>query len=166
MPLTIAYANTTVSFDKSMGEIEKMLAAHGIRESRFTHRAPEQRQKDEKDLAPETLGHIIYEFVYGKDETRRGVRVTVAYRPGPGNPGTKTGGTTREMGARAMFWFLKAKFDSIDYGIEAFDVAFMPHLITAIGETFAERPALIVEAAMRPEAIGMLSLPAPREAVR
>ena len=67
------------------------------------------------------------------------------------------------MAARALFWFLKAKFDSIDYGIEEFDVAFMPHLVTALGRTFAEEPLLISEAMARPESVGtMLALPAGR----
>lgn len=167
MALTKAFASTSVSFEKSMGEVEKLLGAHGVRESRYTHRRPERAPKSEFDKAPDTRGSVVYEFVYpGKNlEERRGVRVTVHYQPEIGKRGGNAG-TTPEMAARALFWFLKAKFDSIDYGIEAFDVAFMPHLVTALGETFAERPALIAEATSRPESIGMLALPAPRAEVR
>lgn len=169
MSLTPAFTSTTVSFDKSMSEVEKLLTRHGVRESRFYHRRPERAPKTPAerapktpaDRAPETQGAVSYEFVYpGKGiEERRGVRVTVGYQPGVGPKGGQQG-TTPEMAARALFWFLKAKFDSIDYGIEVFDVAFMPHLITALGETFAERPLLIADAVARPEALTMLALPA------
>lgn len=161
MSLTPAFTSTTVSFDKSMSEVEKLLTRHGVRESRFYHRRPERAPKAPGDHAPETQGAVSYEFVYpGRGiEERRGVRVTVGYQPGVGPKGGQQG-TTPEMAARALFWFLKAKFDSIDYGIEVFDVAFMPHLITALGETFAERPLLIADAVARPEALTMLALPA------
>ena len=167
MTLNAAFSSTTVSFDKSMAEVEKLATKHGVRESRYTHKRPERAPRDGRDRSPETQGAVVYEFVYpGKGlEERRGVRVTVAYQPQIGPQGGKAG-TTPEMGARALFWFLKAKFDSIDYGIESFDVAFMPHLVTAIGETFAERPILIGEAVSRPESIGMLALPAPVRALR
>ena len=73
-------------------------------------------------------------------------------------------GSTREMAARALYWFLKSKFDAIEYGIEEFDVAFMPHLITQIGWTIAEQPQLIEQMASAPESIARLALPAPIEA--
>jgi len=160
--LSKAFASTSVSLEKSMAEVDRILGVHGVRESRYTHRRPEHSPKSEYDKAPETRGSVVYEFVYpGKGaEERRGVRVTVHYQPEIGKRGGQAG-TTAEMAGRALYWFLKAKFDSIDYGIEAFDVAFMPHLVTAIGETFAERPLLIAEATSRPESIGMLALPAP-----
>ena len=71
----------------------------------------------------------------------------------------KVKGTTAQMAARALYWFLKSKFDSIDYGIEEFEVAFMPHLVTAIGSTFAEEPHLIDVVMERPEDISLLGQP-------
>lgn len=161
--LTKAFSGTSVSFDKSMAAVEKLLGEHGVRESRYTHLRPQRTPKNEFDKATETQGRVVYEFVYqGRgDAERRGVRIAVSYQPEIG-PRGGIAGSTQEMAARALFWFLKAKFDSIDYGIEEFDVAFMPHLVTAIGETFAERPALITEAAQRPESIAMLALPSPQ----
>lgn len=165
MTLRQSFANTAISVEKSISEIDKMLGAHAVRESRHTHIRPLRAPKSPTEAAsPDTIGRIVFEFVYpGKsDLERRGVRIAVEYRPFVGKQGGKAG-STAEMAARALFWFLKAKFDSIDYGIEEFDVAFMPHLVTALGRTFAEEPLLISEAMARPESVGtMLALPAGR----
>lgn len=152
MTLTKAFVDTTVRFDKSMADIEKLLQTHAIRESRFTHLRPQREPRSEYDKAEDTQGSVVYEFVRGRDDDRRGVRVTVRYQPQIGIRGGKAG-TTAEMAARALYWFLKAKFDAIDYGIEEFDVAFMPHLLTALGTTFAEQPLLIAEVIHRPESV-------------
>lgn len=162
MTLKASFANTQVSVEKSISEIDRLLGAHGVRESRHTHIRPLRLANAGADTGPETCGRLVFEFVYlGRDESeRRGVRVAVGYQPLAG-PRGGTAGTTAEMAARALFWFLKAKFDSIDYGIEEFDVAFMPHLVTALGETFAERPALIASATQRPESLATLALPRP-----
>jgi len=128
-----AFANTSVQLDKSMVGVKKLLNEHGVFETRYT------------EVGDSTDGRLIYEFVHGTDETRRGVRITVTWKHRRGPKGGQAGSTSA-MAGRALFWFLKSKFDSIDYGIEEFDVAFMPHLVTQIGETFAERPDLISEA--------------------
>lgn len=166
--LTKAFASTEIAFEKSMQQVEKMLGEHGIRESRSTHLRPARLPLKAGDRAPDTQGAIVYEFVYTPkqldiDEVvqRRGVRITVKYQPEFSEYKTVGRGTTPEMAARALFWYLKAKFDSIDYGIEDFDVAFMPHLTTALGTTFAENPALIMEVASNPASVReMLALPA------
>jgi hypothetical protein len=161
MTLTKAFAATEVKFEKSMAAVEAILGKHGIRESRYTHLRPSRLANSVSDEKPEAQGSIVYEFVGGVNETRRGVRVSVGYRPV--NTGyKKPGGTSEEMAARALYWYLKAKFDSIDYGIEDFDVAFMPHLVTSIGTTFAEEPGLIASAILQPESVARLALPAPR----
>lgn len=171
MALTKAFASTVVKFEKSMAEIEKILSDHGIRESRYTHMRPQRAPKNLADKSDETVGAIVYEFVSAPNgkkgagstelNERRGVRIAVKYQPEFTEYKTPKG-TTAEMGARALYWYLKAKFDSIDYGIEDFDVAFMPHLVTALGSTFAETPLLISEAVSHPESISTLALPAPR----
>ncbi|KKK72519.1 hypothetical protein LCGC14_2903030, partial [marine sediment metagenome] len=145
MTLTQAFANTKVTVDKSLQQIEGLMEVHGIREQRYTHLRPEDPAAAEGEVAQ---GTIAYEFVrHGKeDNERRGVRIVVRYQPTMIRVDRRTmvkrkvKGTTAQMAGRALFWFLKAKFDSIDYGIEEFDVAFMPHLITQLGPTFAERP--------------------------
>ena len=167
MTLTAAFTNTKVALDRSIQQCEGLLGTHGIREQRYTHKKPLDPDATE---GAEAIGEIVYEFVTGEPEAReherRGVRITVAYQPsvikiGARHIPKKTKGTTAQMAARALYWFLKAKFDAIDYGIEEFDVAFMPHLVTHLGTTFAEVPELIEQALSRPESIGQLALPAP-----
>lgn len=138
-----AFAGTTVSLDKSMSQVKKLLIDHGIRESRYTQLDPDERFGE---------GRLIYEFVAGEDALRRGVRIEVRWREAR----LKKDSTTASMAGRALFWFLKSKFDSIDYGIEEFDVAFMPHLLTAIGSTFAEQPHLIAQAVQQSERLSLV----------
>lgn len=161
MTLTAAFTNTKVALDRSLQQCEGLLGAHGIREQRYTHKKPVDPDATEGDAA---LGSIVYEFV--SEQERRGVRITVRYQPsvikiGARHIPKKTKGTSAQMAARALYWFLKAKFDAIDYGIESFDVAFMPHLMTQLGTTFAEVPELIDEVLASPNSIAQLALPAP-----
>jgi hypothetical protein len=142
-----AFAGTTVPLDKSMVQVKKLLNEHGVFETRYT----ETGTPDE--------GQLIYEFVHGADESRRGVRVNVTWASFAGPKGGRKGSTS-SMAGRALFWFLKSKFDSIDYGIEEFDVAFMPHLMTQLGPTFAEQPDLIGQVILDPSALSLAVPPA------
>ncbi len=160
MTLTAAFGTTQVSFEKSMSEVERLLTGHGVRESRYTHVRPARLPARAGERGEETRGRVVFEFVWRRGEDARGVRITVPYQPEVGTRGGKAG-TTPEMAARALYWLLKAKFDSIQYGIEEFEVAFMPHLVTSLGSTFAEEPHLITQAAQRPETIGQMLLPPP-----
>jgi len=165
--LTQAFATTSVALERSMAQVEGLLEAHQAREQRHTHKRPLDPEATE---GPEAVGRLTLEFLWEPSaETRRGVRISVQYQPtmtkiGRNNLKTKVKGTTPQMAARALYWFLKAKFDAIDYGIEEFDVAFMPHLVMALGETFAEQPFLIGEAMSRPDSLSQLALPAPATA--
>ena len=164
MTLTTAFTSTKVALGVSLSQVEGLLEAHGVREQRYTHFKPDDPESVEQD----GIGRIVYEFVRAGTEAteRRGVRITVAYTPtvikiNHRHIKRKANGTTAAMAGRALYWFLKAKFDAIDYGIEDFEVAFMPHLVTQIGSTFAETPQLIAEAVASPESIAQLALPAP-----
>lgn len=161
MTLTTAFTNTQVALDRSLQQCEGLLGTHGIREQRYTHKKPLDPDATE---GGDALGSIVYEFV--QEHERRGVRITVQYQPsiikiGARHIPKRARGTTAQMAARALYWFLKAKFDAIDYGIESFDVAFMPHLMTQLGTTFAEAPELIDEVLAHPDSVAQLALPAP-----
>lgn len=165
--LRTAFTNTAVQFQKSMDQIEALLEDHGVREQRYTHLKPADPEAPEGE---EAVGRIVYEFVSPATEgdERRGVRLMVQYQPVIFRRDKRSyqkrpaRGTTAKMASRALFWLLKSKFDSIDYGIEEFDVAFMPHLMTQLGTTFADQPELIAQAMEQPESISQLALPAPR----
>jgi hypothetical protein len=162
--ITQAFTATKVPLDRSLTGIEALLERHGVTDQRYTHQKP---RSDDPD-APEAVGRLIYEFVWqGRtDADRRGVRLIVSYQPSIWKRRSKYGsqykakGVTAAIAARALFWFVKAKFDAIDFGIEEFDVAFMPHLVTELGYTFAEQPGLLAEALVKPT--DLLALPPPR----
>lgn len=165
MALTTAFTSTTIALDKSLTQVEGLLEQHGVREHRYMHTKPENPASVDED----GVGRLVYEFVRPGDDyiDRRGVRITVMYTPTilrlhrGRHEKQRVKGTTAQMAARALYWFLKAKFDAIDYGIEDFEVAFMPHLVTQLGSTFAETPHLIGEAVSNPESITQFALPAP-----
>lgn len=156
-----AFTNTKVSVDRTMSEIEGLLSKRGVLDARYTHSRPRGEQ------GPEGIGTITYEFVWpGKSEIeRRGVRLVVAYRPVVWKGVRKVRGVTGQMAARALFWLLKAKFDSIDFGVEEFEVAFMPHLVTELGFTFAEQPNMIAEAMAQPDRLTDMRALAPGTAL-
>lgn len=165
--LSPAFTKTSVSLNRSFQQIEGLLERHGVREQRYTHLRPEDPEAAEGEAA---AGRVIYEFVWpgGENRDRRGVQIVVGYQPtvyriGRGDIKRTVKGTTDQMAARALYWLLKAKFDSIEFGIEEFDVAFMPHLVTSLGTTFAQEPELIGQAMDRPESLAQLALPAPQE---
>lgn len=159
--LNMAFTATTVSLDKSLGEIDRLLVAHGVTENRYTHMKPRDPNADGED----GQGRIVYEFLYpidGDPFNRAGVRVAVIYQPVIERPNHRNRlrtpkGTTPQQAARALYWYLKAKFDAIDWGIEEFRVAFMPHLVTQLGTTFAEEPWLIDAAVSSPGSIAELT---------
>lgn len=139
-----AFKSSTVSYANSVMALRKLLLANGVREIQTNERGTDDE------------GELALSFIHGEDPERRGVRIRVQYKVQRGPKGGQAGSDQR-MAARALFWFLKAKFDSIEYGLESFDVAFMPHLITESRTTFAEAPHLIETLLMEPE-IGLLPL--------
>lgn len=151
-----AFAATSVSVDKTMGDAGKVLSKHGVREKRYTIREPEKVGE---------VGVIAYEFAWPGTavQERRGIRMLVHFREFAGPRGGRSG-VSAEQAARALFWQLKAKLDAIEFGLETVDVAFMPYLVTALGPTFAEEPSMIAQAIEEPGNIGtLLALPAGRD---
>ena len=161
-PITSAFTSTKVALDRSLAQVGQLLEKRGIREHRYTHLRPLDPAAIEGE---EAIGRIVLEFAWRRATGRPlGVRVVVAYQP---RVRARRGeafarGTTAEQAARALFWFLKAKFDAIDFGLEEFEVAFMPHLVTEGGFTFAERPRLVIERMQLADGDLRLALPPPR----
>lgn len=143
-----AFTSSKVSVANTWTHLRSLLQKHGVT----------QQQVTESGTATE--GTLALAFLHGEGTTQRGVRITVAYETKRGPKGGRVGSDDK-MAARALFWFVKAKFDSIDYGIEEFDVAFMPHLLTNRGMTFAEEPHHVTRLLEDPEKMGLL--PAPRK---
>ena len=164
MVLSKSFSKTQVDFNRSMKQIEGILEVQGIIETRVTHLRP--TAPDATD-GPESRGSLTIEFISesgGAERARRGVRITVHYQPSMKAFNSRhvarvVKGTTPEMAARALYWYLDMKFKSIEWGIEEFDVAFLPHLITQIGATPAEQQHIVEAMVDDPDSVGRLLLP-------
>ena len=106
-----AYKNTQVNWAKSQAQIGKLLDERKIKDVRFTFL--------------QSQNSLICEFNYptkieGK-EVNIGVRILV-----PIKDNTEQ---SRNQIHRALFYYLKTKFEALDFGLVEFIQEFMPHLI-------------------------------------
>lgn len=107
-----AYANTRVDYVKSQSAISKLLQNNDILDKQFTERAGQSTITFLKDLIVEG------------NKMKVGVKITL--------PDVTE--KTRNQLYRALFYYLKAKFESLTFGFveeynEAFVKEFMPYLI-------------------------------------
>lgn len=125
----LAFNKTQVQSAKTFADIEAVLHKHGIEDTRVTHRLIDGGSEREFTL----------EFIV--TEARLAVRVQLVY---PLEPASQ-----RNSAARALYWFIKAKLDGIDYGIESAEVAWAAYLVGAGGQTIADEPERIAAAVTR-----------------
>ena len=125
-----AFANTKISMHQTQDDLDELLLRRGIMASRWSHFA---QVGDEP-------GQVRFEFEWQKAPGRvaLGFRVEVAYKTEAGPKGGRAG-TTREQGARALYWHVKNLFDAVDFGLVELDQAFMPHLLLPSGATAYEQ---------------------------
>lgn len=130
-----AFANTKIDVFKTQQDLETLLLKRGITASRWTHFSETK----------ETAGIVRFEFEWQRAQQIRDVkhqplsfRIDVEYKGELGPAGGQRG-TTREQGARALYWHVKNLFDAIDFGIVDLEQAFMPYLVLPSGETAYEK---------------------------
>ena len=111
-----AYRTTRVAVEKTRMQIDKMLRDRGAIGVRISTMCTPEREQ------------LTVEFVWG--EQRRAVRMTLGYDP--------DNQQVARSAHRALYWMLLRRFDGVDYGIEEFEIAFMPYLVTDSGLTVAE----------------------------
>ena len=108
-----AYKSTSVNWAKSQANIGKLLDKVGIKDVRFTFMASQ--------------GSIICEFNYptivDDKEVNIGVRIIVRL------PESKNQEQSKNQVHRALYYYLKTKFEALDFGLVEFVQEFMPHLI-------------------------------------
>ena len=104
-----AFADTTVAAGKTQQQIEDMLRKHGIDTLRWTS-LPDR---------------MVLEFrsEFGS------FALSARYDLGDG----RTDEANRRQVMRALHWYVKAKLDAVDFGLEDMMRAFMPYLVTAPG---------------------------------
>ena len=106
-----AYKHTAVNWGKSQAQITKLLEQQGIQDIRFTFL--------------QTQNSLICEFNYptkieGKDVSV-GVRIVL--------PIPKEDESAKNQIHRALFYYLKTKFEALNFGLVEFVQEFMPHLV-------------------------------------
>jgi hypothetical protein len=112
-----AYKTTKVEWMKSQCETTKLLEKYGIRDCRFTY------------MGSENL--LVLEFV--KREKLDGVDSPIAVRlvvPGVTDK-------NRNQMYRAVYYYLKSKFEALAFGFIEFAQEFFPHLVLSDGRRTA-----------------------------
>lgn len=116
MKIPQSYRHTTVHWGKSQSDIMKLLLKFGIRDVRFT--------------MLESRNEIICEFNYPTEIDGKtinfGVRVQI---PIPDMGREKNKERVKNQTHRALFYYLKTKFEALSFGIVEFVQEFLPHLV-------------------------------------
>lgn len=109
-----SYAQTNVSPGQSRDVIEKLLGRIGVDAFRWTN----------------TVQAEGIEFMWPRPEGAPiGYRLVIHF----------DAPAKRAQMLRALFWYLKAKIEAIEFGLLDTEQAFLPHMLTPGGQTVFER---------------------------
>jgi len=108
-----AYKHTSVAWGKSQANITKLLTEYGIQDTRFTFL--------------QSRNELICEFNYPTKiedkDVSIGVRILVPI------PKLEDLEKAKNQIHRALFYYLKTKFEALSFGLVEFTQEFMPHLV-------------------------------------
>ncbi len=108
-----SYKQTSVNWGKSQAQIVKVLEQQGIKDVRFTFL--------------QTRNELICEFNYPTEIENKdvllGVRILLPV------PTLKNQDQAKNQIHRALFYYLKTKFEALNFGLVEFAQEFMPHLV-------------------------------------
>lgn len=110
----VPYQNTKVHWAKTQAEITALLEKHGIRDSQFTY------------LGSQKI--LVLQFT--RPENVDGVEKTVGVRLVVPDVTEEN----RSQKSRAVYYYLKAKLESLSFGFLEFMEEFFPHLVITDGE--------------------------------
>jgi len=108
-----AYKATSVNWGKSQSDIGKLLDKQGIQDVRFTFLSSRN----------ELICEFNYPAVIENEEKPVGVRITLPIPQG------KNIEQSKNQIHRALFYYLKSKFESMNFGLVEFMDEFMAHLV-------------------------------------
>ena len=106
-----SYKHTSVNWGKSQAQITKLLEQQGIQDIRFTFL--------------QTQNSLICEFNYPTQIENKDVNVGVRIVL----PIPKEDEQAKNQIHRALFYYLKTKFEALNFGLVEFIQEFMPHLV-------------------------------------
>ena len=108
-----AYKTTSVHWGKSQADISRLLTQYGIQDTRFTFM--------------QSRNELICEFNYptkiDNKDVSVGVRILLPI------PKEKDLEKAKNQIHRALFYYLKTKFEALSFGLVEFMQEFMPHLL-------------------------------------
>lgn len=108
-----SYKNTSVNWAKSQGEIGKLLDKVGIKDVRFTFMSSQDS--------------VICEFNYLTEIDKKSVSIGVRILLPLKSNGDQEQSKNRVH--RALYYYLKTKFEALEFGLVEFVQEFMPHLV-------------------------------------
>lgn len=108
-----AYKHTSVNWGKSQAQITKLLIQQGVQDVRFTFL--------------QSQNQLICEFNYPTQIENK--KVNVGIRIILPIPDWENPEKARNQIHRALFYYLKTKFEALNFGLVEFMQEFMPHLI-------------------------------------
>jgi len=123
----IAYKGTAVPTERSQTHIRELLYRYGADGIQFS----ESRKEAKIQM------RFMYEVDGEKAKVLYFVRIEAAILEASGKPGTARERKQQQSGRsawRAVYWALKSRMESIDYGIETFEQAFLAHFEAGIDE--------------------------------
>ena len=108
-----AYKQTSVNWGKSQAQIAKLLEQQGIQDTRFSFLQSQNK--------------LICEFNYPTQIGCKDVNISVRIvLPLPEITNTEQ---AKNQIHRALFYYLKTKFEALNFGLVEFAQEFMPHLV-------------------------------------
>ncbi len=108
-----SYKKTSVHWGKSQADIGKLLNKYGVLDTRFTFLQSRN----------ELICEFNYPTVIEEKEICAGVRILLPV------PNIQNSEQAKNQIHRALFYYLKSKFEALSFGLVEFMQEFMPHLI-------------------------------------
>ena len=145
--MTKAYSDTAVSPGRSKEQIEGLLLKVDATGFRWSTQLP---SGERGDITP---GYERLEAALDWNDKQIAFRLEVAYADE----------REKRQRLRALYWYLKAKIEAIQFGLVDLEREFLPYLITASGKTVYEElggvdmkllPAPLAEVAASPQRPG------------
>jgi len=158
MRKSLPYANTKIAPEETKAEIEKLLHEHGITDIQWT---TYQGETTLKFLYKVTIKGVEKEVMFAfkppiihmkkKQYSRQNYRYeTITMDNAP-------------VSYRLLFWYLKAKLEAVQFGLETVEKEFMSHILVALPEgketTLGENLTKVVEMVKLPQLVSRETVP-------
>jgi len=157
----VAYKQTSVAVDRSQGHIRKLLIEYGAKAVQFTDEFTENKvQMRFRYDVDGVEGPAIVYFVRMEAQVPQ-PKEKIRYKHRSLGVIRKEKDQNMKATWRAIYWALKSRMESIGYGIETFEQAFLAHFEAGLDEM--GRAVTIGERLIPRLRQGQLALPPPQK---